>query len=262
MSRKIIGVTVGTPLSPARIEVELKPVKTVNGITPDENGNVELVGNIGADGKSAYQIALDNGFKGTEKEWLDSLNGEKGADGYTPIKGTDYFTEADKAEMIEAVLAEIPNGDDEDNTEGGYDADTGLWGNWDISKIKEYGSNTGFGRFKFYGYVDGVYIDGRTAFISGPGDATISIDGEIGIIYQNQYGTEIINRLTNNTIGFGTTPQHLETYQGEYYPDPNATQWFVSFATPIKADHFTEDEKAEMVAAVLEALPEWTGGSY
>ncbi len=32
----------------------------------------------GDDGKSAYQIALDNGFEGTEQEWLDSL---KGADG-------------------------------------------------------------------------------------------------------------------------------------------------------------------------------------
>ena len=30
----------------------------------------------GKDGKSAYQIALDNGFVGTEKEWLDSLKGE------------------------------------------------------------------------------------------------------------------------------------------------------------------------------------------
>ena len=32
----------------------------------------------GKDGKSAYQIALDNGFVGTEEEWLESL------------KGTDY----------------------------------------------------------------------------------------------------------------------------------------------------------------------------
>lgn len=29
-------------------------------------------------GKSAYQIALDNGFEGTEQEWLDSLRGENG----------------------------------------------------------------------------------------------------------------------------------------------------------------------------------------
>ena len=38
---KIIGVTVGTPTSPSKMEQELKPVKTVNGVAPDANGNVE-----------------------------------------------------------------------------------------------------------------------------------------------------------------------------------------------------------------------------
>lgn len=35
----------------------------------------------GSDGKSAYEIAVDNGFVGTETEWLESL---KGSDGTTP----------------------------------------------------------------------------------------------------------------------------------------------------------------------------------
>lgn len=30
----------------------------------------------GADGKSAYEIAVDNGFEGTVEEWLGSLKGE------------------------------------------------------------------------------------------------------------------------------------------------------------------------------------------
>ena len=38
-------------------------------------------GTIGGDGKSAYQIALDNGFSGTEAEWLTSLEGADGEDG-------------------------------------------------------------------------------------------------------------------------------------------------------------------------------------
>ena len=45
-------------------------------------------GGSGAEGKSAYQIAVDNGFAGTETEWLESLKGENG---YTPQKGIDYF---------------------------------------------------------------------------------------------------------------------------------------------------------------------------
>lgn len=39
---KIIGVTVGTPLSPHTIKEKLKPVLLVNGEKPDEDGNVEV----------------------------------------------------------------------------------------------------------------------------------------------------------------------------------------------------------------------------
>jgi len=42
---KIIGVTVGTPISPKKIGEKLKLVKTVNGNAPDENGNVEVDAN-------------------------------------------------------------------------------------------------------------------------------------------------------------------------------------------------------------------------
>lgn len=34
--------------------------------------------------------------------------GEHGADGKTPEKGVDYFTDADKAEIVSAVLDEVP----------------------------------------------------------------------------------------------------------------------------------------------------------
>ena len=38
--------------------------------------------------------------------------GPAGADGYTPVKGTDYFTESDKTELVNAVLAALPNGNE------------------------------------------------------------------------------------------------------------------------------------------------------
>lgn len=43
----------------------------------------------GADGKSAYQIAQDNGYTGTETEWLESLHGATGATGATGVDGQD-----------------------------------------------------------------------------------------------------------------------------------------------------------------------------
>ena len=38
----------------------------------------------GTAGKSAYEIAVDNGFVGTETEWLESLKGADGENGITP----------------------------------------------------------------------------------------------------------------------------------------------------------------------------------
>lgn len=43
------------------------------------------------------------------------LKGAKGDAGYTPQKGTDYWTDADKAEMVNDVIAALP-----DASEGGY----------------------------------------------------------------------------------------------------------------------------------------------
>ena len=36
----------------------------------------------------------------------------RGPAGYTPERGVDYYTEADKAEMVSAVLAALPSGDE------------------------------------------------------------------------------------------------------------------------------------------------------
>ena len=41
----------------------------------------------GADGASAYEIAVENGYTGTEAEWLSSLKGEKGDTGEQGIQG-------------------------------------------------------------------------------------------------------------------------------------------------------------------------------
>lgn len=43
----------------------------------------------GQDGKSAYQIALEEGFEGSQTEWLESLKGEDGAKGEQGESGSD-----------------------------------------------------------------------------------------------------------------------------------------------------------------------------
>ena len=34
--------------------------------------------------------------------------GPAGADGKTPVKGVDYYTETEKQEMVQAVIAKLP----------------------------------------------------------------------------------------------------------------------------------------------------------
>ena len=52
-----------------------------------DNGELGGGGGSGTAGKSAYEIAVDNGFVGTETEWLESLKGADGADGKDGTNG-------------------------------------------------------------------------------------------------------------------------------------------------------------------------------
>ena len=63
-----------------------------------------LAGKDGRDGRSAYQIWLDNGHKGSEREFLNWL---KGDDGYTPVKNIDYFDGNDGKDGLDASQAMV-----------------------------------------------------------------------------------------------------------------------------------------------------------
>ena len=56
----------------------------------------------GSDGKSAYIIAVEHGFSGTENEWLQSLKGADDKDGITPDM-SDFATKADIANLQEQI---------------------------------------------------------------------------------------------------------------------------------------------------------------
>ena len=96
-----------------------------DGITPTigENGNWYLgetdtgkpsrgaKGDPGAAGHSPVVTATKSGGVTTVKvdgEAVATIN--DGKNGKTPVRGTDYWTEADKQEMVNAVLAALPDG--------------------------------------------------------------------------------------------------------------------------------------------------------
>ena len=79
-----------------------------DGITPHigDNGNW-YIGSTDT-GKPSRGVAGAKGSDGANGK--DGAQGEKGADGKTPVRGTDYWTAADKQEIVNSVIAALPDG--------------------------------------------------------------------------------------------------------------------------------------------------------
>ena len=72
---------------------------------------------VGDNGKSAYEIAVAHGYKGTESEWLDSLKGLQGPQGEPGPKGDPFRQEDFTPEQLAALKG--PKGDKgEDGRDG------------------------------------------------------------------------------------------------------------------------------------------------
>lgn len=80
------------------------------------NGSDGKDGSNGVDGKSAYQIARDAGYGGTETQWLDSL---KGADGKNGLNGSDGKNGADGKNGVDGTNG--VNGKDGANGKSAYE---------------------------------------------------------------------------------------------------------------------------------------------
>jgi hypothetical protein len=85
-SQRIVTNVVNANQTIKEVKVTLNPSVKRNTIV-----TVSQLGKRGFKGISAYESALEGGFIGTELEWANSLKGDKGDTGYTPIKGVDYF---------------------------------------------------------------------------------------------------------------------------------------------------------------------------
>lgn len=81
---------------------------------------VTVVSGGGGTGASAYDIAVDNGFVGTESEWLASLKGDPGSPGDQgdPFVYADFTTE----QLVDLEGPKGDPGDDGFGTQAEYDA--------------------------------------------------------------------------------------------------------------------------------------------
>jgi len=84
----------------------------------------------GDPGESAYQVAVDNGFVGTESEWLASLKGEPGPAGEQGPKGDTGASGQDGASAYQVWLDEGNTGSEQDFLDSlvGPKGDTGADG--------------------------------------------------------------------------------------------------------------------------------------
>ena len=93
--KKIIGVTVGTPTSPKKMEDKINPVKTVNGKAPDENGNVEVEIPGGGNVQNGVSPTVDvTEIEGGHRVTITDVEGDKEFDVMNGKDGKDapmYF---------------------------------------------------------------------------------------------------------------------------------------------------------------------------
>lgn len=86
-----------------QVDMEVRPAFDITIPMDGESEGVVFVPNVSGDGILSW---TNNGNLPNPEPV--NIKGKGGADGYTPVKGTDYWTDADKAEMIADVISALP----------------------------------------------------------------------------------------------------------------------------------------------------------
>lgn len=81
---------------------------------PGNDGEQGAPGATGADGASAYEVAVDNGFIGTESQWLASLKGDPGEKGDKGDPGDDGAAGTDGKSAYQIWLDNGNTGSEQD----------------------------------------------------------------------------------------------------------------------------------------------------
>ena len=127
---------------------------------------------VGCSGASAYEIAVEHGFIGTEEEWLASLVGEKGEKGETGEKGD----RGDKGEVGE-------KGDKGETGEKGDVGETGAAGA--VGEKGDAGADAP--------YIKNSYVNDELHLIIEMSDGTIIDAGYVGVDISSGSGTPILS---------------------------------------------------------------------
>ena len=229
----------------------------------------------GKDGKSAYEIALANGFVGTEEEWLESLKG-----GSENVKSTyEYAVDGGyigTEEEFTAVFGSLSNSirlvekissdnkfDNVYEGIGQIDFQTGLIQNYTESRqATDY-------REVWEGF-NGILYFGTSTLLSGNGNCAIYFYDKdknyLGYVYSSaETSKAVVNKYTRLTM----TPNGTSTIQvdtlgsAKYYrimkPTSGNVQLYVSHIQPTSADtmDFTYTTITVTESAEEKPVDEW-----
>lgn len=234
----------------ATIELSLKYNTTHSDLSSKINDVADRVtiieeggGAVGADGKSAYEIWLEQGNEGTEADFLASLVGEQGENGEdgTSVNITSI---TESAEDGGASVVYFSDG----NTLNVYNGHTGADGeSITIVNTEPTYSPSGANKTTI------TFSDGTSVTISDGERGARGADGDDGKSIE----------ITNIELSEEDGGENKITFSDGELDSVLVIRNGNKGSTPQKGtDYFTAEDKAELVDDVLEALPTWTGGSY
>lgn len=159
----------------------------IDKLTESEDGKLLFNGEEiqGGSSKSAYEIACDHGFEGTEEEWIASLEGKDGRG----IMSIDL----DGENFISATYS---------------DGDTQEIGKIEVDVSGDFVTEEGFGKLRFYDGVFQYYDEGTASWVD----------------FQMVTGNSYILEITPKTMPFFalTFDRTLKTYKFRF-TEPNDT---------------------------------------
>ena len=173
-------------------------------------------GDDGKDGKSAYEIAVENGFDGTEEEWLESLQGQDATAPTVEIDDFGYWVINGIPTNVRAVGIDGKDGKDGEDGVDGKDGEDGVDGKdgtngTDGKSAYQIAVENGFEgtEEEWLASLEGVDgqdgIDGKDGEDGKDGvDGTNGVDGITPTIEISDDGYWVINGIPTNVKAVGT----------------------------------------------------------
>ena len=170
-------------------------------------------------GKSAYEIAVENGFQGTVNEWLDSLKGESGEDG---LSAYEVALENGFEGTIEEFFKNI-NSAYGIAVENGFEGSISEWLQSLKGETGEKGDKGDPGESSLTYSVNKAMLSGVIVLASTSADLNGTTGAGSGVIYQDdkENGTAYI--ITNYHVVYNITTRKIYDYfyvylYGQLYP--------------------------------------------